>query len=69
MLTLLDMSSFMELMRPLMDTGAHGDTFYSTLELKTCYDLLVGDVVEVVKHKEGQELEEHSTQTMNDLED
>lgn len=62
-LVLNDMSRFVEFLPTLVDLDAHVHMFCFALQSKTRYDLLIGDVEGVVKHKQVLESEEGATQT------
>lgn len=52
----------MKWLSALVDLAAHWHMFCSSLQLKTRYGLLVGDVEEVLNHKRVLEYEEPDTQ-------
>lgn len=51
-LSVQDMSHSVELLSALLGLGVHGHMCFSALPVKTWYDLLRGEVEEVVKHGE-----------------
>lgn len=58
---LQNMSLFVELLPALMDLGPHGEMFWSTLQFKTWYELLVGEAEEVARCAGVQESKKPGT--------
>lgn len=52
-LGLQDMSPVVKLVCSLMNLAVHGHIFCSALRLRPCYELLVEDIKEIVKHEQG----------------
>lgn len=61
-LILQDMIHFVQLLSAVMDVGAHGHLFCSLLQFKPWYELLLGEVENVVKEEHVVEGEEAQSQ-------
>lgn len=56
------MSNFVKLLSAFRDLGPHRQRFCSKLQVNSWYELLVGEVEQVVTHEHGQESENPATQ-------
>lgn len=59
----LQYEPFYRLLSALTDLGAYGHMFRFATQFKTWYELLVGDVEELVNHEQFLEFEDRATHT------